>query len=107
MARIVISNLHGRTLEVTDLSRTLLEHLQREFLDWMHACGARGRCTTCKVLILDGHEHLEALTPAEMLYREMGALGEDERLACQLKISGDITIRVPDENKLPHVHYSS
>ena len=71
----------------------------------MHACGGKGRCTTCKVIVLKGHEHLISVTPAENRYRAMGALKSNERLSCQVRILGDVTIAVPEEYKLPHIDY--
>ena len=41
MARIMIENLFKKTLEVSDLSRTLLSHLHHQGIDWMHACGGK------------------------------------------------------------------
>jgi 2Fe-2S ferredoxin len=105
-ARIVIQNWSQKTLTVTDLSRTLLQHFQDHRLDWMHACGAKGRCTTCKVMVLEGLEQMQPLTPAEQRYRQLGALHNQERLSCQARISGDVTLRIPEEYKLPHIDYS-
>jgi len=106
MAVIVIKNLEEKTLEVHDFSKTLLQHVQENALDWMHACGGKGRCTTCKVIILQGIESLEPKTQAELKYEKQGLLTWNERLACQVKISGNVTIFVPGENKLPHLKYS-
>lgn len=107
MARIVIENLGGKTIEVRDFSRPLLHHMHDHAIDWMHACGGKGRCTTCKIIILNGTENLTPETAAELKYEEEGALGRHERLACQVKIIGNITVAVPDEYKLPHLKYSS
>jgi ferredoxin, 2Fe-2S len=106
MAVIVIANWGNKTVHVTDTRQPLLRHFQENRLDWMHACGGKGRCTTCKVIVVKGDEHLSHVTPAENRYRAMGALKENERLSCQVRISGDITIEVPDEYKLPHINYS-
>lgn len=106
MARIVIANWAKKTLEVTDLSKSLLGHLQDNRLDWMHACGGKGRCTTCKAIIIEGSENLQPTTAAEQLYRSQFELADNERLCCQAKIRGDIVIAIPDENKLPHINYS-
>jgi ferredoxin, 2Fe-2S len=107
MPRIVIVNWSEKELKVTDLSKTLLRHFQDNKLDWMHACGEKGRCTTCKALILEGQENLEPLTPAEEKYRRQGALKTLERLCCQTRIKGDVVLAVPEEYKLPHVRYDS
>jgi ferredoxin, 2Fe-2S len=71
----------------------------------MHACGGKGRCTTCKAEILAGHHNLSGLTSAEHRYRDKGLLREGERLACQMLVNGDLVIRVPEETHLPHLRY--
>ena len=106
MAHLMIENLFKRTLEITDFSKTLLRHIQEHQLDWMYACGGKGRCTTCKVVIKSGMQNLQPLTSAERKYRQMGALADGERLACQASARGDVCLVVPDECKLPHVEYS-
>jgi 2Fe-2S ferredoxin len=106
MCRIVIINLGEKILEVTDKSKTLLQHFHDHHLDWMHACGAKGRCTTCKAVIIKGAENIEPLTQAEETYRQQGALNQHERLTCQAKINGEVHILVPVECKLPHMKYS-
>ena len=72
----------------------------------MQACGGKGRCTTCRVIITSGMENLQPLTGAERKYRQMGALADDERLACQASARGDVSVRVPQDCKLSHVQYS-
>lgn len=106
MAFIRIVNLFDKNLEVNDFSKPLLRHFHGAGIDWMHACGGKGRCTTCKVIIESGQEHLEPETSAETRYRNMGALSANERLSCQTRIKGDVSVRAPDEYKLPHVRYS-
>ncbi|HCM75720.1 MAG TPA: ferredoxin [Cytophagales bacterium] len=106
MVKIVIENLGRKELLVNNLSNTVLTHLQENFLDWMHACGAKGRCTTCKMVVIDGMENINELTKAELKYKNAGALLHNERLTCQATINGDITIKVPDSGKLPHLTYS-
>lgn len=106
MAVIVIKNLKESTLEVKDFSKTILQHVQGNGLDWMQACGGKGRCTTCKVIVLRGIENLEPKTQAELKYESQGLLLKNERLSCQAKIKGGITILIPEEGQLPHIKYS-
>lgn len=47
------------------------------------ACGGIGLCTTCRVTVLEGAEHLSRLTREEKDFRARNLLKEDERLACQ------------------------
>lgn len=106
MAKIVIYNLDERSISIESTTRPLLWHLQEHRIDWMHACGGKGRCTTCKVEIVGDQSHAGPLTQPEMKYRSSGGLSANERLACQMTVHGDLTVRVPDETKLPHIRYS-
>ena len=105
MPLLTIENLPGIPVEVP-ADATLLAALQAAGHDWMHACGAKGRCTTCRVRMLAGAAHLSPLTAAEERYRAAGRLLPTERLTCQARLpAGDATGRVPEATKLPHVRY--
>jgi len=106
MVKIVIENLAQKELIVNDSAKPVLRIIQESGIDWMTDCGGKGRCTTCKAIIIAGGENLTPVTPAETKYRSLGALHSNERLMCQVRPKGDITIRVPDEYKLPHMKYS-
>ena len=106
MAVIVIKNLEEKTIEVRDFSKSILQHVQGDGTDWMFACGGKGRCTTCKAVVVQGLENLEPKTAAESRYETLGLLGPSERLSCQARIRGSVTICVPEEYKLPHIKYS-
>ncbi|MBI3220617.1 MAG: (2Fe-2S)-binding protein [Bacteroidetes bacterium] len=105
MAKIVIENLSGKVVNIHPQSRSILAALQGERVDWMHACGGKGRCTTCKLIIVEGHDLLSERTAAEMRYYQEGKLLDNERLACQAIALGDLVVRVPPESKLPHLKY--
>jgi 2Fe-2S ferredoxin len=105
MVKIVIENLGKKELQVNDLSQSVLQQVHSHFVDWMHACGGKGRCTTCKMIVLSGMDKISPPSLAELRYRQEKELTENERLACQAFISGDIVVRVPDENKLLHIRY--
>lgn len=106
MPEIIIRSLSNRKLKVEQPNKTLLWHIQQAFLDWMHTCGAKGRCTTCKVIILEGAENLGEHTAAELRYAEKALLKTNERLACQVIVNGTVELAVPMDCRLPHVHYS-
>lgn len=105
MPKIVIENLDGKEINAPE-RKSLLRVLQENRIDWMQSCGGKGRCTTCKAVIVKGAENLSPVTSAEWRYRGIKALGDDERLSCQSAVLGDLVIRVPDVYKLPHVRYS-
>ena len=105
MALLTIENLPGAALSVPAGS-TLLAALQAAGHDWMHACGAKGRCTTCRLQMRAGLENLSPPTAAELRYQAAGRLLPTERLTCQAQLpAGDATGRVPEATKLPHIHY--
>lgn len=106
--KLIISNLNNLTLQSNDNQKTLLSIAQENYVDWMYACGGKGRCTTCKVIVKDGKENLSEVTEAEHRFINMSRLDANhERLACQACLmQGDIVVQIPDENKLPHLDYS-
>lgn len=106
MVKIVIENLGQKEVEVSRLDWPVLRHLQANQVDWMQACGAKGRCTTCRMKVLQGIESLAPLTPAEIKYRKAGLLLKDERLACQAVAKGSLVIHVPEDSRLPHMKYT-
>ncbi len=105
MALLTIENLPGAGVNVP-AGATLLAALQAAGHDWMHACGAKGRCTTCRLEVKAGLEHLSPLTPPEQRYQAAGRLRANERLTCQAHLpAGEVVGRVPEATKLPHVAY--
>jgi len=106
MVKIVIENLAQKELLDVDQSKSILKVLQSNFIDWMHACGGKGRCTTCKMIVVDGMDQLSRLTPAELKYQGLSQLAENERLACQTRVLGSCRIRIPEECKMPHMCYT-
>ena len=106
MALLTIENLPCAAVEVP-AGATLLAALQAAGQDWMHACGAKGRCTTCRVQVSGGLENLSPPTVAELRYQAAGRLLPTERLTCQARLpTGCVTGRVPEAVQLPHVRYS-
>jgi 2Fe-2S ferredoxin len=106
MPEIHITNLYNRKIISKSREKTALQLIHENFIDWMHACGKKGRCTSCKMIVLEGQENLSELTEPEIKYREQGRLAENERLSCQAKVLGDIKIKVAEINKFPHMDYS-
>lgn len=84
MPLLTIENLPGSAIEVPPRA-TLLAAIHAAGHDWWHACGAKGRCTTCRVRVLAGTEFLAEPTAPELRYRAAGRLGAGERLACQAR----------------------
>jgi ferredoxin, 2Fe-2S len=106
MVKIIIENLGQKEVPVTRTDLSALRLFHAEGVDWMHACGGKGRCTTCRMQVVRGGEGLGPVTAAEKKYRRAGLLLNNERLACQATVSHDLVVRVPDDSKLPHLTYT-
>ncbi|MBA9078128.1 MULTISPECIES: 2Fe-2S iron-sulfur cluster-binding protein [Rufibacter] len=105
MGEITVRNLADLRVSVYE-GQTVLAALQAQGIDWMHACGARGRCTSCRMIVLQGMENTAPPTPAEERFRSNGRLKPNERLTCQTQLTGPVTCQVPEQTKLPHMTYS-
>lgn len=104
--KVTIENLGGREIDVS-ADQSLLQGVLNAGVDWMHACGGKGRCTTCKGRVIKGSENFTPESPAEKRYRDQQLLRSDERLICQVRIRDAVVLQVPDESKLPHLQYTS
>ena len=60
------------------------------------ACVGRGSCGLCRVKVLSGEEHLPAVTKAEKFHLGNTYFITKLRLSCQLTVSGDVTLQIPD-----------
>lgn len=69
----------------------LLDAILQAGIDHRHICGGHGFCTSCRVEILEGDVSPVSRLERERLGREAGRL----RLACQMTVHGDVSIRVP------------
>lgn len=72
---------------------TILEATLAAKINHIHACGGFGRCSTCRVGVIEGIEHCQPRNSAELEIAEKLNFPEQIRLACQTTISGDIFIR--------------
>ena len=59
--------------------------------DITFGCGT-GSCGTCRVKLVEGADHAGPLSPEERDYLQRLGAGEGERLACQVRVQGDMTV---------------
>lgn len=79
---------------------TVLEAMLKAKINHIYVCGGNARCTTCRVHIMDGLRNCQPRNEKEEQLAEKLGFPENIRLACQTKISGNITIRRPVVDKL-------
>ena len=84
----------GEKLLEVDGGQTLLHALIDNQVYIPSACGGKGSCGYCKVTVLGGGG---PILPTETTYVTPREARIGVRLACQVKIREDITIRVPED----------
>ncbi len=82
-----------RELEVEG-GRDLLSLLAAEKIFIPSACGGRGTCGLCKLKVLEG---AGPLLPTEEPFLDESERKSNVRLACQVKVRGDLKIEIPKE----------
>lgn len=87
--------------------QSLLEISLAAGVDHTHACGGVGKCSTCRVMVLQGAEPLPARNPTEQALAQKLGFGPEIRLACQTVPQGDLTVRrlVIDDEDLEIIHF--
>jgi len=97
MPRVTFVHPEGKSGEVAQ-HLTLLEAAEVLGFPLPHDCGGNASCTTCRVEVQWGDEHLSDIDFEEQDLLDREALTESwHRLGCQARISGDVVVRVPEE----------
>ena len=73
---------------------SLLSSLSSENIFIPSACGGGGTCSQCKCQVLSGGGDI---LPTEISHFTRSEIKENFRLACQVKVKGDMEVKIPDE----------
>lgn len=71
---------------------TLLDASRNHDIPHASVCGGRGRCSTCRVRVIDGVKDLPDITPGEQRVLERIGAPPQVRLACQTRPLRDLSI---------------
>ncbi len=91
--KIIINDDMSKALTVP-VGGTLLSTLANQKIFIPSACGGKGSCGVCKVVVKDGGG---ALLPTEQAHINRGMARIGYRLACQVKVKQDLKIELPPE----------
>jgi len=76
---------------------TLLDAAKELGFSLNHDCGGNASCTTCRVEVQLGAEHLSEIDFEEQDLLDREALSEPwHRLGCQARVLGNVVVRVPE-----------
>ena len=81
------------TVEVEDLEQSLLEISRAAGIPHISACGGNARCSTCRVMILEGLENVAPRNKTEAKLADRKGFDAQIRLACQTHITGPVRLR--------------
>jgi 2Fe-2S ferredoxin len=96
MPRVTFLHPEGKSGEVPR-SLSLLEAAEWLGFPLNHDCGGNASCTTCRVEVQLGEEHLSELDFDEQDLLDREALTESwHRLGCQARVLGDVVVKVPE-----------
>ncbi len=79
---------------------TILEATLAARINHTHACGGNGKCSTCRVSIMEGIQNCNPRNEAEQQIADKLNFPAEIRLACQTHINGNISIRRMVSDKL-------
>ena len=73
---------------------SLLSSLSSQNIFIPSACGGGGTCSQCKCQVLKGGGDI---LPTEVSHFSRSEIKDNFRLACQVKVKGDMEVKIPDE----------
>ena len=83
----------NQEVECNDEYASLLDVSIDNKIAHLHECGGQGRCTTCRVRILDGIQNLSRPTQIEKASAYARKWDPSIRLACQATPKGDVSLQ--------------
>ena len=99
--RVQVNYLGEKSVEINPM-QTILEASHANGIPHMCECGGTARCSTCRVMIIDGLENCLPRTSLEERMATRKGFYPEIRLACQTRVVGDVTLKrlVRDENDI-------
>lgn len=104
-----IEYLNEKTVELTGAGQTILDVSLANGIQHTHVCGGNARCSTCRVVVLNGNENLSPRGEEENTIALRKSFAPDIRLACRARVNGDVSVRrlVIDQEDIQEIIASS
>ena len=94
----------GGKVVAVDPGTSVLEASRSAGIPHVSVCGGRGRCSTCRVKVLDGLDGQPEAEGRELATLRSISAARDVRLACQLRPSHDLTVApLVDAGSVPQI----
>jgi adenylate cyclase len=82
----------NKELEIAS-GETVLAASLRAGIPHTHACGGSARCSTCRVLVVEGVQACAPMNDKEKAMADRLKFTPDVRLACQMTLTGNVEVR--------------
>jgi adenylate cyclase len=90
--RVRLHYPNGQTVAIAP-GMSVLEASRSAGIPHASVCGGRGRCSTCRIRVGHGADHLPPPAPDETrVLARIGAAGDSVRLACQVRPTHDLAV---------------
>jgi adenylate cyclase len=90
--RVRLHYPNGQTVAIAP-GMSVLEASRSAGIPHASVCGGRGRCSTCRIRVGHGAEHLPPPAPDEArILARIGGAGDSVRLACQIRPTHDLAV---------------
>ncbi len=90
---MTISLLPGAHEMPLSPEKTVLQHCLENGISLPHACGGEGKCSTCRVAVLEGEAACDPRTAEEKVLAERFSFPPEIRLGCQLRVKDHVVLR--------------
>jgi adenylate cyclase len=90
---VQINFLNDNKTIKSESTASLLDISLQNGIPHVHVCGGKARCSTCRVIVLDGEENVLPRNEAEEKLARKKGFECNIRLACQTRVKGDVTVR--------------
>ena len=80
-----------KIVDITE-EETILESSLKAGIPHFHECGGNAKCSTCRILVLNGQDRLSAPNKKESKLKNLLGFSDTIRLACQTKVTGDSVV---------------
>jgi 2Fe-2S ferredoxin len=75
-----------------DPNSNLMKSLLQQGVPVASSCGGEGICGKCRLLVIEGAEHLSEKNDVEKFLCESMSLKPQERVSCQTQVLGDVKV---------------
>ena len=78
-----------------DSGKNLMQNLLDAGIPVASSCRGDGVCARCRIQVTEGLENLSKPNPTEVYLRDRHSFEKNERISCQVQVTGDIKIDTP------------